>query len=253
MPLRLLLALALTFAFALRAAETLPPAPQNHFNDYARLVPTETARQLNAELAQFERDTSTQLLVVVFPKMQSDSSLEDYTVRIFEAWRPGRRQLSNGAILFVFAADRRLRIATGYGLEATLPDALCKQIIENEIVPRFRAGDFTAGLAAGTRAMMSAVRGEYRGTGQTHREASGSGGISPFFLFLAAAVVISLLTRGTRRHVVYGGGRRRTLWTGPTWGGGSWGGGSWGGGGGGGGSFSGGGGSTGGGGASGSW
>jgi uncharacterized protein len=238
------------------AAEVIPPAPQNHFNDYAGVVRRETGAQLNRELAQFERDTSSQLLVAIYPRMQSASSIEDYAVRVFEAWHPGQKRQSNGAILFVFTEDRQMRIQTGYGLEGALPDALCKQIIENELVPRFRAGDFDGGIAAGTRAMMAAARGEYRGTGRTARDsgvaAVPGGGIG---IFVLVFIILAILRSVSRRGTVYGRRGRRSIWTNNSpWGGGGFGGGGGGwSGGGGGGTFSGGGGSTGGGGASGRW
>jgi uncharacterized protein len=252
----LLLAFVWTLAGA-RAAEVIPPAPQNHFNDYAGIVRPATARQLNSELTQFERDASTQLVVAIFPRMQSDSSVEDYTVRVAQKWGVGQKGRNNGAALFVFQQSHDLRIVTGYGLEGALPDALCKRIIEDEIAPRFRAGDFDGGLTAGVHAMMAAVRGEYRGTGRTARESPviSERGIGAFFPFLFFIVIFILLIRsGTRRRTVYS---RRGVWTSPWWwggGGGGWGGGSSGGwSGGGGGTFSGGGGSFGGGGAGGKW
>jgi uncharacterized protein len=252
-PWRLYLVVLLSF-FAIRsfAAEVIPPAPPNHFNDYAGVVRPDTARQLNSELAQFERDTSTQLVAAIYPRMQSDSSVEDYAVRVAQAWRVGQKQQKNGAVLFVFQQSRDVRIVTGYGLEGALPDALCKQIIENEVIPRFRTGDFDGGLAAGLRAMMAAVRGEYRGSGSLAADArSSQGGIGGFW-FIAVFIILVLMARSaSRRNVMYGRRGRRTLWTntGP-WGGGGFGGG---GGGGGGGTFSGGGGSFGGGGAGGKW
>lgn len=246
----------------LSAAEVIPRAPINHFNDYALVVRRETAEQLNAELAQFERDTSNQLLVAIYPRMQSSSSVEDYAVRVAQAWRVGQRERKNGAVLFLFQETRDIRIVTGYGLEGVLPDAVCKQIIEHEMVPRFRAGDFDAGLTAGVRAMMAAARGEYRGTGRTNADAtrkSGSsgmfGGGAGFFFMLILFIVISR-SASRRRGTLYGGRGRRGIWLGgPPFGGGTGLGGGWGGGGGGGGggSFSGGGGSFGGGGAGGRW
>jgi uncharacterized protein len=253
----LLSLLAVSFAalFA-RAAEVMPPAPRDHFNDYAGIVNRDTATLLDAELTQFERDTSNQIVVAIFPRLQSDSSVEDYTVRVFQAWGVGKKGRDNGAVLFIFSQDRKLRIVTGYGLEGPLPDALCKRIIEDEITPRFRTGDFTGGVAAGTRAMMAAARGEYRGTGRTVADQRGgsrsSGGSWIGFVFIAIILFIVFASR--RRNTLYG---RRGVYTTPWWGGGgggwSGGGGGWSGGGGGGGSFSGGGGSTGGGGAGGSW
>lgn len=247
-----LLLLFVALVGSARAAEVIPPAPRDHFNDYAGIVAPETAAQLNRELTQFERDTSNQIVVAIFPKMQSDSSIEDYTVRVFQAWRVGQQQRDNGAVLFIFSQDRKLRIVTGYGLEGALPDALCKRIVEEEITPRFRTGDFTAGVAAGTRAMMAAARGEYRGTGRTDADrragAGSTGGFSvlPIVIFV---IIVILLSRSRRRSTVFG---RRGVWIDrtPWWTGG--GGGGWSGGGGGG-SFSGGGGRTGGGGAGGSW
>ena len=151
-------------------------------------------------------------------------------------------------------------IQVGYGLEGALPDALAKQIIENEIVPRFRAGDFDGGVSAGVRAMMAAARGEYRGSGQLVNDGRSSlGGGSMVGWVIFAFVLLMIMSRRSRRRTIYGRGGRRTIWMDP-WGGGFGGGGGWrgggfggGGGGGGGGTFSGGGGSFGGGGAGGRW
>jgi uncharacterized protein len=249
-------------ALTLRAAEVIPPAPPNHFNDFAGVISPAVAQRLNAELAGFERDTSSQLIVAIYPHMQSDSSIEDYTVRVFQAWQVGRKGRNNGAVLFVFTQDHRLRIATGYGLEGVLPDALCRRIIANEITPRLRGGNFDAGLTAGVQALMAAAKGEYRGTGRTVRDEQGgpirgatSPGIFGGIIFLIVMALILRAVFGSRRSLLYGGAGRRGVWINPGgWGGGNWGGGGGGwSGGGGGGSFSGGGGSTGGGGASGSW
>ncbi len=252
MRLLLLLALVLPFSPAgLRAAEVIPPAPAAYFNDYARLVSPGTAQALNAQLVQFERDTSTQILVAIYPQMQSDSSVEDYTVRIAQAWKVGRKGSDNGAVLFVFAREHDLYIQTGYGLEGALPDALCKRIISDEIAPRLRTGDFDGGMRAGVGAILAAVRGEYRGTGLTAAEgrarSAGSADLIRIALLLAVALVWSVVR--SRQHVVYGAAGRARVWGG---GAGPWifPGGGWSSGGGG---FSGGGGSFGGGGAGGKW
>ena len=237
-----------------RAAEVIPPAPTAYFNDYAGLVRPATVQSLNAQLEQFERATSDQILVAIFPRLPSDSSVEDYTVRVAQAWRVGRKGLDNGAVLFVFVASHDLSIQTGYGLEGPLPDALCKRIVEDEIAPRFRAGDFDGGLRAGVQAILAAVQGEYHGTGRT--VADTRGGPVSFdvirILFILVLVIVWSVAR-SHQHVVYGAGGRGRTWGG----GGPWifpgGGGSGGGGGSFGGGFSGGGGSFGGGGAGGKW
>jgi uncharacterized protein len=250
---RLLPLLGALLLGAAHGAEVIPPAPPDHFNDYAGIVRSDTARQLDAELTQFERATSNQLLVAIYPHMQSDSSIDDYTVRVAQQWGVGQRDKKNGAVLFVFSQDRKLFIQVGYGLEGALTDALCKQIIANEITPLFRSGDYTAGVAAGVHALMAATRGEYHGTGRTVAEnsntsVSGQGIEFIFFGVILVLVIVQGLRRARRGFFL--GSSGSSSWI--DWGGGSSGG--WGGGGGdGGGSFSGGGGSFGGGGAGGSW
>ena len=230
------------------AGEIIPPKPAAYFNDYAGIVSSSTAQRLNRTLEDFEKATSSQIVVAVFPKMQSDSSLEDYAHRVFEAWGAGQKNKNNGAILFVFVRDHRMRIEVGYGLEGALPDAVAKRIIEDEIAPFFKQGNYDQGLTTGVTALLQATRGEYKGTGLTIAQKRRTcPGIVALFWFIVVLLILGRffrLARGTVYHR-WGGG----------WGsgGGSWGGGGGGGGGFSGGGFSGGGGSSGGGGASGSW
>ena len=243
-------------------AETIPPPPTRYFNDYALLVRPETATQLNNLLENFEKTNSSQVLVAIFPKMPSDSSIEDYTVRVAQKWGVGRKGTNNGAVLFVFADDHKMFLQVGYGLEGVLPDAIAKDITENVIKPRFKAGDYDGGLVAGVNAILRAIGGEYRGTGRTVAQGRARGGtarIRPFISLLVFLAFVFFFSRRGRRGTVFGPAGP-AMWGG--WGGGgrgsgsSWGGGRGGGSSGGGssgGSFSGGGGSFGGGGAGSSW
>lgn len=244
-------ALALLLLAGAAGAETLPPPPQAYFNDYAGLVSAADARGLDGKLRAFDQETSTQILVAIFPELPSPS-LEDFTVRTTQSWRVGQKKLDNGAVLFVFVKDRKLRLEVGYGLEGALPDALAKRIIADTIAPAFKNGAYGQGLAAGIDAILAATRGEYQAPPAT-RTATSSGrailGVIAFFLLMNFA-----LSRGLSGRQVRRGTYRRSAWgSGGFWWGG--GGGSSGGGGGGfsGGGFSGGGGSFGGGGASGDW
>jgi uncharacterized protein len=243
----------LLFGCRLFAQEVIPPVPAAYFNDYAHVVSAGTASQLNNTLENFERQTSEQILVAVYPKMESDSSIEDYTVRVARDWKVGQKDKNNGAVLFVFVQDHKVYLQVGYGLEGVLPDALCKRIISEQITPRFKAGDFDGGLTAGVQSILAATKGEYKGTGTTtaDRQASRGSG-SPFFSlgFIILVIIIIIFTRGSGMFLPWlllsSSGSSRN------WGGGGF---SIGGGfsGGGGGGFSGGGGSFGGGGAGGSW
>ncbi len=245
----LVLAAALSAAYARAAKEdTLPPKPTRYVTDRAGVLDGR-AEALNARLEEFERETSNQMLVWVDRRIPENFTLEEFTVAAARKWAAGQAGKNNGVVLFVFTEDRKMRIEVGYGLEGVLPDALAHRIQEEEILPRFRSGDYAGGIEAGVNAMIAATKGEYRGTGSTvasrsarRRGRGGAGCISPF-LFLLFFLLIPLLRLSRWR--TYGG---RGWYSG----GGGWGG-FGGGGGGGGGGFSGGGGSFGGGGSSGSW
>ena len=227
------------------AAEVMPPKPAQWFNDYASVVPSDTVSQLNAKLQQFERDTSNQVVVAVWRDMQTDSSVQDYTFRIFQQWKLGQRDKNNGIGLFVFINARKMFIQVGYGLEGAVPDAIAKRIIEDEITPKFKTGDYGSGLSAGVDAILAASKKEYKGPGSINKSGHllddwGDG--SWIFWLLVALFILKFFLQLRGGHVISGRGSYRGGW-------GSGGGWSSGGGGG----FSGGGGRSGGGGAGGSW
>src|SRR5438094_9788118 len=133
-----LLLAALAFALlatSSHAAEVIPPKPDRYFNDYAGVVSKEAAQRFNEQLAQFERETSDQVVVAIWQTMPSQSSIEDFTQRTFQGWTVGQKGRNNGVVLFVFVRDRRMRIQPGYGLEGALPDITCDQIIRDGIAP----------------------------------------------------------------------------------------------------------------------
>lgn len=247
----------LASAASLAAEVSIPPAPKSYFNDHAGLVSTDVARRLEERLQRFDEESSNQVVVAIFPELPSPS-LEDFTVRTAQSWRVGRKKLDNGAVLFVFVKDRKMRLEVGYGLEGALPDATAKRIIEDVIAPAFGAGKHAQGIEAGIDAIIAATRGEYR----PEERKPGGAVLIVVIAFLAlifgfSALLPRLAPRATYDSVGWraaagfpwpgmGPRRRRSGYGFGGFRGGS--GGSWGGGG-----FSGGGGSFGGGGASGSW
>ena len=192
-------ALGLFWLVSAFAAEVIPPKPAKYFNDYAGVVAPATAARLNSQLEQFERDSYNQIVVAVFPKMQTDSSIEDYTVRVAQSWQVGQKDKRNGAVLFVFVQDHKMFLQVGYGLEGAIPDITSKRIIEDEIKPHFKANDFEGGLVAGVTAIMAASKGEYHGTGRTVAERESDSGRQPgvgvfivfIFIFFVLAFVLS--------------------------------------------------------------
>src|SRR5213080_5286357 len=177
-----------------QAAEVIPPKPDRYFNDYAGIVSKSAALRFNEELAQFERETSDQVVVAIFPKMQSDSDVADYTQRVAQAWGVGQKERRNGVVLFAFIQDRKMFIQVGYGLEGALPDITAFDITEYHIKPLFRNRNYEAGLATGIDLIFKAIRGEYKGSGKTvaeQRRGSGVSGLLPLLVFRLVLIIIS--------------------------------------------------------------
>jgi uncharacterized protein len=126
------------------------------------LTGTLTAQQraaLEERLAAFEARKGSQIAVLLVPTTEPEA-IEQFSIRAAEAWKVGRKGVDDGALLVVALKDRALRIEVGYGLEGALPDARAKRIVEEYIVPRFKAGDFYGGIDAGVTRMMAVVDGE---------------------------------------------------------------------------------------------
>ncbi len=219
------------------------PNPTGYVNDTAGIMSKTVKLKLEQFLHDFEASDSTQITVLTIPSLEGEN-LEDYSMKVLENWGIGQKNKDNGALLLVAKDERKIRIEVGYGLEGRLTDLLAGRIIDNEISPRFKQGDFDGGIVSGVVGIAEAVRGEYTGTGTTRSKKKGS----PFgFLFLLFFLGPFLARLGGRRN--YRSRRSGIFFGGPFIGGG----GGFGGGGFGGGGFSGGGGGGGGGGASGGW
>jgi uncharacterized protein len=152
---------ALLFAVlnsALTLALDVPPL-RARVNDLAGMLSPGSAQTLEERLAGFERETGHQIAVLTIPSLQGDA-IEDFGIRVAEAWKIGQKGFDNGAILVIAQKERKLRIEVGYGLEGVLPDAIASRIIREVIVPRFRDGDFSGGIVAGVNAILQVTKGE---------------------------------------------------------------------------------------------
>jgi uncharacterized protein len=238
----LLIGVGLISVARLNAAETpIPPPPARWVTDTANFMSSRAASSLDSSLAAYQQSTGHQLIVYI-GKTTGDAPIEDWAVRAFQQWRVGRKGIDDGLVLFIMAADRKLRIEVGYGLEGQVPDAIASRVINDVIVPRIQAGDRDGAVMAGMDAVMTVIGG---GTLPVRR---GRRAPAPptlaqliFYAIIGIVILCILVTHPSLAmyllfSILSGGGRR---------GGGSD---DWGGGG-----FSGGGGRSGGGGASGSW
>jgi uncharacterized protein len=114
---------------------------------------------LDSFLTQFAREHGSQVAVVILPST-GEETIEQYGIRLAEAWKIGRKGIDDGVILLIAKEDRKIRIEVGYGLEGAIPDAYSKRIIETIILPEFRSGDFYHGISGGVNAITALIRGE---------------------------------------------------------------------------------------------
>jgi uncharacterized protein len=238
------LALVLLAGAALAAPKF--PSLTGRVVDQAGLLDSTAQAQITAKLAALEQKTGTQLVVVTLASLDGDD-IADYGYQLGRAWGIGQKGKNNGVLLIVAPNERKVRIEVGYGLEGMLTDLQSDLIIRNDILPRFRAGDFPAGIERGVDDLVQVLSGGPLKVDQPRERGGGQSGGFDFGSFLFIALILGFWAfRFFGGGGGFGPGRRSGMYF-PM-------GGGWGGGGGsGGGGFSGGGGSFGGGGSSGSW
>lgn len=225
-------------------AKDVPAKSATLVNDYASALTPEQTAALEQKLVAYFDSTSTQIAVVIENSLEGDD-LFDYCQRLATAWGIGEKGKNNGVLLYVAVGDRKARIHTGYGMEATITDAMSTRIRTEQMNPAFKAGDYYGGLDEASNTIMKLASGEY-----VNDRPVGKKGKKPSWLVIAIVIIIIIviMSRG-------GGGRgNRGMFGGPVFWGGTFGGGGFSSGGGGGGGFGGfGGGGFGGGGSGGSW
>jgi uncharacterized protein len=231
-----------------------PPSPPRLVNDYTNTLTVEQVHALENKLVAYDDSTSSQVAVVIIPTT-GDYPIEDVAIAILRKWGVGGKEKSNGIVILVAKEDRDVRIEIGYGLEGAIPDMIAASIIDHQVLPNFREGNYYRGLDQGTDAIIEAAAGEYQAPANYGSRKSKGLSIGTI-IFIVIILMIIFGSAGGRGGGGYVSRRGYRGWWLPTGGfsGGGWsgGGGGWSGGGGGGfGGF--GGGSGGGGGASGSW
>src|ERR687886_2715685 len=125
--------------------------------DMAGMLDEPTEAQLNSMISQLERKNGTEIAVVTVPETAPAASPKEFTTKLFNYWGIGKKGKDNGVLLLISKGDRRVAIETGYGMKAILPDAKVGNIINTQITPRFKQGDFKGGTLAGTKALVVAI------------------------------------------------------------------------------------------------
>lgn len=246
---RFALALVLVLLASTMQAQTPIPTLEQPVTDQAGVLSDSVKRFLNQNLTRLHRQGGSQVAVLTVSRLFGEP-IEQYSIRVAEAWQLGSRERDNGVILILSVDDRQVRIEVGQGLEGDLTDAYSSRIIRNQMIPLFKESDYDAGVVAGVSAIVSHTDPGFSWEGEQGvqpRRSKSKPVALEFFLVLFAALFIVIF--GGRRGRFLRGHHHRGRWD--HFGGGGFGGGGFGGGGGGG--FSGGGGGFSGGGASGGW
>ncbi|MEI6627063.1 MAG: TPM domain-containing protein [bacterium] len=156
----LILSLAMLF-FALPAGAYSNPGKATGFvNDYAKVLKAEQKQALEQKLADFEKSTSNEISVVLIKSLDGDT-IENYAVSLFKDWSIGKKGKDNGVLFLASIEDRKMRIEVGYGLEGALTDLQSSWILENQVKPNFKAGDYYAGINSAVDKIIGATQGEY--------------------------------------------------------------------------------------------
>ncbi len=159
----LCIACSIVLAHGSASALDVPPL-KGRVNDYADMISPGLRAQLEAQLKEFEGSDSTQVVILTIRSLEGDT-IEQFGIRVGEAWKIGQKGKDNGVILLVSKNDRKTRIEVGRGLEGKLTDLTAGRIVQLVINPQFKRGDFDAGFSSGVRAIIDATRGEFKAGG----------------------------------------------------------------------------------------
>jgi uncharacterized protein len=212
---RIVLLALIPFWSSVASADVGIPALTARVTDGTATLTAEQRASLEQTLQAFEAKKGSQISVLIVPTTQPET-IEQYSMRVVEQWKLGRKRVDDGALLIVAKDDRALRIEVGYGLEGALNDATSSRIINEVIVPRFKQGDFYGGVAAGVSSMMNVISGEPLPPPdrQTGGDSGSVRGYLPvlFVLTLVAGGVLRALLGRLAGSVVTGGGVAVVAW-----------------------------------------
>lgn len=205
----LLLLFIFSVASQIAFAQLAIPALDNkRVHDVAGVLSSQTIQSLEVQLKLHQDSTGNQIAILVIPSLNGES-LEEFSLRVaHEAWKLGSEKNDNGVLLLIAVDDRKMRIEVGQGLEGVLTDALCSQIIRNEMAPEFRRGDYDAGVLLAINAIVQTIAGEYTAE-QTVAEGSdwgiGDRIFSGIFIFalLGIFTLAGLRSKGAGGWVLY--------------------------------------------------
>jgi uncharacterized protein len=196
-----LVALLVCWAFAAFADVAVPPL-SGRVVDQTGTLSSDTIASLTQTLKGLELRKGSQVAVLIVPTTAPET-IEQYSIRVAEAWKIGRRKIDDGALLVVAKDDRKLRIEVGYGLEGSLTDVTASRIISEIITPKFRTGDFDGGISAGVERIIAVIDGEPLPAPEPQQSFSAPAHLDDLFpLLLFAAIIVGGLSRALLGRLV---------------------------------------------------
>jgi uncharacterized protein len=192
----LILALLVSIA---GVAQKIPPKPNppRLVNDYVNMLQPDQKEHLEQKLVDYDDSTSIQIAVVIVPTLD-DYDPVDYATKLGREWGVGNKKTNNGVVLLISTEEgkKKVFIAPGYGLEGALPDAICKEIVDKEIIPNFKQENFYRGISEAIDAIIAASHGEYKATGGGKKGKDGSGAMVFFIILIIVVFILSRFGRG---------------------------------------------------------
>lgn len=209
----ILLVAIFSFVSVLHAEIPDRPNPPKLVNDFASVLNKNESNQLEGALVQFARESSTQIVLVTVGDLEGFDKA-DYAVRLAEKWGIGQKGKDNGLVILLKPKTRtgkgEVYIATGYGLEGVLPDAILNgAVIDKEMIPYFKQGDYFSGLASGIKVIMDLSSEEY--TAEQYQQSVGGGGSIIPFIVIVFVLIFGVFGRGRRRRF-YSPGSSLPFW-----------------------------------------
>ena len=179
------------------------PVPPRLVNDYAGILSEREVSTLEHKLVLFNDSTSTQISIVIVKDLKGYAKA-DYAQRLTEKWGIGQKGLNNGLLILIKPSSGNSRgevqIATGYGLEGAIPDLTCAQIVDNEIIPAFRNGDYYGGLDKATNTLMALARGEYTADQYGKKMKKNPAKAAPFGVFIILIIILMIMKNSGRSN-----------------------------------------------------
>jgi uncharacterized protein len=183
-----MLALLMCWAVTAAADVAVPPL-SGRVVDQTGTVSSAEIDTLTQRLKNLEARKGSQLAILMVPTTAPET-IEQYSIRVAEAWKIGRKRIDDGALLVIAKNDRKLRIEVGYGLEGALNDVTAKRIIDEVITPRFRSGDFAGGISAGVDRIIRVIDGEALPAPAARQSPGASSDFDVFNPFLLFAIFV---------------------------------------------------------------